>query len=210
MVSVFEVDGAVSTVYCQNLCLFAKLFLDHKTLYYEVEPFLFYIMTETDSEGCHMVGYFSKEKESALKYNLSCILTLPQYMRKGYGRMLIDFSYQLSKMEEKVGSPEKPLSDLGLLAYRSYWKGILLDFLLDYRQPTMSVKDLSSETAISQYDIISTLQSLGMLKYWKGKHIILRRPELLEEHKRKRQVKTKHSKLIDPRYLQWPLDGQDA
>jgi histone acetyltransferase MYST2 len=150
-------------------------------------------------------------------------------MRKGYGRMLIDFSelivsfqlchsglsmflpgYQLSKMEEKVGSPEKPLSDLGLLAYRSYWKGILLDFLLDYRQPTMSVKDLSSETAISQYDIISTLQSLGMLKYWKGKHIILRRPELLEEHKRKRQVKTKHSKLIDPRYLQWPLDGQDA
>ena len=26
------------------------------------------------------------------KYNLSCIMTLPQYQRKGYGRMLIDFS----------------------------------------------------------------------------------------------------------------------
>jgi hypothetical protein len=38
--SVFEVDGNTSKIYCQNLCLLAKLFLDHKTLYYDVEPFL--------------------------------------------------------------------------------------------------------------------------------------------------------------------------
>ena len=36
------------------------MFLDHKTLYYDVEPFLFYILTETDRHGCHFVGYFSK------------------------------------------------------------------------------------------------------------------------------------------------------
>ena len=34
----------------------------------------------------------SKEKHSILNYNVSCILTLPQYMRKGYGKLLIDFS----------------------------------------------------------------------------------------------------------------------
>ena len=28
--SVFEVDGKENKVYCQNLCLLAKLFLDHK------------------------------------------------------------------------------------------------------------------------------------------------------------------------------------
>ena len=50
----------VSQVYCQNLCLLAKLFLDHKTLYFDVEPFLFYVMTENDNSGCHIVGYFSK------------------------------------------------------------------------------------------------------------------------------------------------------
>lgn len=33
-----------------------------------------------------------QEKHSAQNYNLSCILVLPQHMRKGYGRMLIDFS----------------------------------------------------------------------------------------------------------------------
>ena len=43
--SVFEVDGKDNKMYCQNLCLLAKLFLDHKTLYYDVEPFLFYILT---------------------------------------------------------------------------------------------------------------------------------------------------------------------
>ena len=33
--SVFEVDGkSTSKIYCQNLCLLAKLFLDHKTLYF--------------------------------------------------------------------------------------------------------------------------------------------------------------------------------
>ena len=46
--------------YAQNLCLLAKLFLDHKTLYYDTDPFLFYVMTEYDSIGFHIVGYFSK------------------------------------------------------------------------------------------------------------------------------------------------------
>ena len=62
--SIFEVDGKDHKLYCQNLCLMAKLFLDHKTLYFDVEPFLFYILCEIDKQGAHIVGYFSKEKES--------------------------------------------------------------------------------------------------------------------------------------------------
>jgi len=58
--SIYEVDGDINREYCQNLCLLAKLFLDHKTLYYDVEPFLFYILIRTDSIGAHLVGYFSK------------------------------------------------------------------------------------------------------------------------------------------------------
>ena len=60
--SVYEVDGKKHRVYCQNLCLLAKLFLDHKTLYYDVDPFYFYIICEVDDSGAHIVGYFSKEK----------------------------------------------------------------------------------------------------------------------------------------------------
>lgn len=53
-------DGERHKTYCQNLCLMAKLFLENKTLYFDVEPFLFYVLTECDSQGCHILGYFSK------------------------------------------------------------------------------------------------------------------------------------------------------
>ena len=46
------------------------------------------------------------------------------------------------------------------------------------------VTDLSQETAVHANDIISTLQALGMLKYWKGKHIVLKRQvKFLKEFK---------------------------
>ena len=101
-ISMFEVDGHKEKAYCQNLCYLAKLFLDHKTLYYDVDLFLFYVLCECDDRGAHMVGYFSKEKKSEEGYNLACILTLPAYQRKGYGKFLISFSYELSKIEKKV------------------------------------------------------------------------------------------------------------
>lgn len=44
--AMFEVDGGEQKEYGQNLCSLAKLFLDHKTLYYDVDPFLFYVMCE--------------------------------------------------------------------------------------------------------------------------------------------------------------------
>uniref|UniRef100_A0A7N5ZQG6 Histone acetyltransferase n=1 Tax=Anabas testudineus TaxID=64144 RepID=A0A7N5ZQG6_ANATE len=201
-ISVFEVDGKKNKIYCQNLCLLAKLFLDHKTLYYDVEPFLFYVMTEADNTGCHLVGYFSKEKNSFLNYNVSCILTMPQYMRQGYGKMLIDFSYLLSKVEEKVGSPERPLSDLGLISYRSYWKEVLLRYLNNFQGKEISIKEISQETAVNPVDIVSTLQSLQMLKYWKGKHLVLKRQDLIDDWKAK-ETKRGNSKSIDPTALKW-------
>ena len=47
---------------------------------------------ERDEYGAHLIGYFSKEKESMMGYNVSCIMTLPCHQRKGYGKLLIDFS----------------------------------------------------------------------------------------------------------------------
>uniref|UniRef100_A0A674GRK7 Histone acetyltransferase n=1 Tax=Taeniopygia guttata TaxID=59729 RepID=A0A674GRK7_TAEGU len=187
-ISVYEVDGKDHKIYCQNLCLLAKLFLDHKTLYFDVEPFVFYLLTEVDRHGAHIVGYFSKEKESPDGNNVACILTLPPYQRRGYGKFLIAFSYELSKLESTVGSPEKPLSDLGKLSYRSYWSWVLLEILRDFRG-TLSIKDLSQMTSITQTDIISTLQSLNMVKYWKGQHVICVTPRLVEEHLKSAQYK---------------------
>ncbi len=55
-VSVFELDGAQQRLYCQCLCLLAKLFIDHKTLYFDVSPFYFYVLTEV----CQLCAPFSR------------------------------------------------------------------------------------------------------------------------------------------------------
>ncbi|VDD95101.1 unnamed protein product [Enterobius vermicularis] len=204
--SFFEIDGRKNKTYAQNLCLLAKLFLDHKTLYYDTDPFLFYVMTEQDQSGFHIVGYFSKEKESAEEYNVACILVLPPYQKKGYGRLLIEFSYELSKCEGKTGSPEKPLSDLGLLSYRSFWSQTIIEKLVKRREKRdngepvcVSVNDLSEETSIRREDIISTLQHLNLYKYYKGQYVIVLSNELIEAHNRrlqeKRQIRINPAKL---------------
>lgn len=179
--SFFEVDGKKEKIYCQNLCYLAKLFLDHKTLYYDVDLFLFYILCEVDDRGCHPVGYFSKEKHSEEGYNLACILTLPAYQRKGYGKLLISFSYELSKKERKVGTPERPLSDLGAVSYYSYWTRTVLN-VIKRHEGAISIKDLSDMTAIKQDDIISTLQRLNLIQYQKGQHVICAAPKLIDRH----------------------------
>ena len=184
--SVFEVDGAKAGVYCQNLCLLSKLFLDHKTLYYDVDPFLFYVLCErsplprgrrrSTSSGT------SARRSTRARYNLACILTLPPYQRKGYGRFLIALSYELSKREGRAGTPERPLSDLGQVSYRSYWSKTILAELWDSMRRSRtaraggdaatSVADVSAETGIAHDDVVTTLRSHGMLRYYRGNYLV--------------------------------------
>ena len=48
-------------------------------------------------------------------------------------RVPLSFSYALSHIEKKVGSPEKPISDLGKHAYLSFWSTTLLSHLKDMK-----------------------------------------------------------------------------
>ena len=51
-----------------------------------------------------------------------------------------------------------------------------------------SLPELSQERGLTCDDIISTLQYYSLLKYWKGKHIIIRRKVRLPEHRRGTKV----------------------
>ena len=163
----YEIDGRESPKYCRNLCLLSMLFLKSKTLFYEVDPFIFYVLYN----GNQIVGYFSKEKLNSTGYNLSCILTLPMFRRQGFGNLLMEFSYLLSRREFKAGTPEKPLSDLGLLTYRYYWKSKVAEVLLHLRETAgdgrtainVSLEELSNLTGMTTSDVVFGLEQLEAL-----------------------------------------------
>ncbi|KAI1387756.1 uncharacterized protein F4822DRAFT_291664 [Hypoxylon trugodes] len=208
-ISFFEVDGRKNPVYCQNLCLLAKLFLGSKTLYYDVEPFLFYVLCEYDDLGYHFVGYFSKEKRASSQNNVSCILTLPIHQRKGYGHLLIDFSYLLTKVEEKTGSPEKPLSDMGLVSYRNYWRLIICKYLIDHtpedksQRKGISIRQISDDTGMTPDDAISALEALRFLVRDPVTQVYAFRVDLAYCHKEVTKWEAKNYVKLNPKNLTW-------
>lgn len=145
---------------------------------------------------------------SDVGYNLACILTFPSAQRQGYGRFLIAFSYELTKKEEKVGSPEKPLSDLGAISYKSYWSSTLLTVLKNFPGSQLSVMDLSKMTGMLSEDTVATLQHLGLLQTTKaGSHVICAPLDVVDSLLEKYPVKPP---LVDPDCLNWaPLYVMD-
>lgn len=51
-----------------------------------------------------------------------------------------------------MGSPEKPLSDLGKYSYQSYWSWALLEVLK--RTKKITLEELSKTTGIHEDDIV--------------------------------------------------------
>jgi len=89
-------------------------------------------------------------------------MALPCHQRKGLGHFMISLSYGLSKIEKKYGTPETPLSDLGLISYRKFWASELLKIIK--KEEKISLNALAQKTSFQIEDIWFTLTDLGILK----------------------------------------------
>lgn len=56
-------------------------------MFFDVDGFLFYVLTDGQPSRDHVLGFFSKEKFSYDGYNLACIVILPPYQSEGYGKV---------------------------------------------------------------------------------------------------------------------------
>lgn len=89
-------------------------------------------------------------------------MTLPVRQRQGWGNLLIDFSYLLSKKEQRLGSPEKPLSALGALGYRNYWTLALMRYFQSAPN-NPRLEDICAATSLTMEDTYNTLVHLDMI-----------------------------------------------
>ncbi|XP_029767867.1 histone acetyltransferase KAT6B [Terrapene carolina triunguis] len=143
-----------------------------------------------------------EEKLCQQKYNVSCIMIMPQYQRQGFGRFLIDFSYLLSRREGQAGSPEKPLSDLGRLSYLAYWKSVILEYLYCHHEKHISIKGMSRATGMCPHDIATTLQQHSMIDRREDRFVIIRREKLISSHMEKLKANPRVNE-VDPESLRW-------
>lgn len=170
-------------LFCQNLSLFAKLFLDNKSVFFDVTGFKYYLLvhappprnpagvpsTVQEMPRPQVVGFFSKEKMSWDNNNLACILVFPPWQRKGLGALLMGASYEISRREGILGGPEKPISDLGKKGYKRFWAGEIARWLLtleEGQEPTklVSVEDCSQATWICLEDCLAVLREMGVVE----------------------------------------------
>lgn len=153
--AVWQVDGEAEKLYCQNLSLFGKLFLEQKSVFFDTGSFLYFVLTYTtpvqkgspkakksQASGAskaqvrlrsQVLGFFSKENPSWDSNNLACILIFPPFQHRQLGKLLMAVSYKLSGWEWEggvIGGPEKPLSAMGRRSYLRFWSERIARFII--------------------------------------------------------------------------------
>ena len=113
---------------------------------------------------------------------------------------MIDFSYLLSKRENKYGTPERPLSDLGYKAYFSYWTQKICETIIKWKGDYITMDNISEETQINLKDIHNVMKELHLLRYYEGNYIIVGDKKILKEIIKKTG---RYKYPLDPEKLIW-------
>lgn len=188
--SLFKVNGNQHRTYCRHLFLLGKSFLENKLAGHDVDNYFFYVVCLhhryfpayiDDPSAMYVAGYFSWEKHVE-DYNLACIATLPCFGRRpkrggreastmpppvlrNIGQFMIAVSYELSYRRKQIGTPEKPLSDLGTIAYQHYWRRVLLRWmkktLNEMRWASAVSVDTPEEAAAHEGSDVYALEVVG-------------------------------------------------
>ena len=67
-------------------------------------------------------------------------------------------------------------------------------------QPQITINELCEATSIKKDDVVSTLQNLNLINYYKGQYILTLNKELIDKHMKEI---AKRDVAIDPKALHW-------
>lgn len=66
--------------------------------------------------------------------------------------------------------------------------------------PQIAINEICEQTAIKKEDVISTMQTLNLINYYKGQYVLTLNEELKGKHKKEQQ---KRKSGIDSKALHW-------
>lgn len=160
----------------RRLSLLGLMFIRHKTVYFDVSEYDFFIIYNEE-----IMGYFSRPRGG--NYSLCCLMVFPCFMRLGLGSLLIDFSYlrwsTQPEMERENESgydkpaPERPFSKKAIFCFRKYWKYRVIG--------ARSIREVAERYNLPVNDVILGLELNGFnLKEWRlEKPVTVEKPRLL-------------------------------
>jgi len=74
-------------------------------------------------------------------------------------------SYELSKRENNVGGPEKPLSELGRKSYLKFWEArVAATILSSKNKSTITVEELAKRCWMVREDVLTALKEMGLMQ----------------------------------------------
>lgn len=73
-------------------------------------------------------------------------------------------SYELSRREDRIGGPEKPLSELGRKGYMQFWVARVARTVIGLRiKSTASVGELAERCCMLPEDVVGALKEMGVI-----------------------------------------------
>lgn len=214
-----RIRGFRHELFCQNLLLFGKLFLQDKLVFYNVELFDFYVVYGVDPNGTDPVpaspvlrrpfvpmGFFSKEANSwEADNNLACVCVFPPYQRLRLGLLLIEFLYALASVTpgQATLGPEFPLLPFGRVTYLRYWSkrvaAVLANDLASAAE--FSLASLAAATGFRKDDVLLTLEHMRVLHTDAGGRVVLRKHSFRRWCERNHVDGSVVAGMLDPRCL---------
>lgn len=212
-----HVRGYTHELFCQNLSLFGKLFLDDKSVYYNVDCFDFYILygfdpLDEDITGSVLrkyfkpMGFFSREVNSwEADNNLACICVFPPYQRLHLGQLLIEFLYALAQVTPNMArlGPEFPLSPYGKVSYLRFWSKKLASLITTdlAHKDTVTLRELGNATGFRKEDTLLALEYMGILEEDQDETVYVSTSKVEEWCQKNRFDGSIHQQTLNPHCL---------
>lgn len=154
-IEIRQIDGLFYSSFSYSLTKLGRYFFIDKSLDSLLEYFYLFTLIVNNK----LVGYFSMDKLFQ-NCNISCIVIFPPYRSYKYSYLLIDFSYKIFLLNNKVASPERPLSNGGKIVFKRYWRYIIYNLIKSNNNLLLTPSFISKSTGIIEEDVKETLNEI--------------------------------------------------